>query len=120
MGIWGGLYLKDEWAKHHPIFEGLPCGGLMDYGYYRELLPLLVWQGQEPPAEAVAGAIKASQDYASGLMVAVYDLGAGRFLLNTLRIRENLATHPVAERLLRNMLNYAARDAAKPVADFHR
>jgi hypothetical protein len=115
-----GLYLKDEWAKQHPIFDGLPAGGLMDCDYYREIIPDLVWQGQDPPVEAVAGAIKASQDYASGLMVAVYDLGAGRFLLNTLRIRENLATHPVAERLLRNMLNYAARDAAKPVADFHR
>jgi hypothetical protein len=124
MGVWGGLYLKDEWAKRHPIFAGLPCGGLMDYGYYRELLPLLVWQGQQPPAEAVAGAIKASQDYSSGLLVAVYDLGAGRFVLNTLRIRENLGSHPAAERLLRNMLRYAARDLAKPAArlpaDFDR
>ena len=30
--------------------------------------------------------------------------------LNTLRIRENLGSDPVAERLLRNMLRYAARD----------
>jgi len=28
--IRGWLYLKDEWAKRHPIFEGLPSGGLMD------------------------------------------------------------------------------------------
>ena len=27
-----------------------------------ELIPDLVWQGQAPPDEAVAGAIKASQD----------------------------------------------------------
>jgi hypothetical protein len=124
MGIWGGLYLKDEWAKRHPIFEGLPRGGLMDYTYYREILPLLAWQGQDPPTEAVAGAIKASQDYSSGLLVAVYDFGAGRFMLNSLRIRENLASHPAAERLLRNMLRYAARDLAKPAvslpADFDR
>ena len=76
------------------------------------------------PAEAVAGAIKASQDYSSGLLVAVYDMGAGRFVLNALRIRENLGSHPAAERLLRNMLRYAARDLAKPVAslpaDFDR
>jgi len=41
----------------------------------------------------------------------------GRFILNTLRIRENLGSNPVAERLLRNMLNYAAREANKPPAD---
>ena len=109
------LYLKDEWAKRHPIFDGLPAGGLMDNVYYRELIPDAVWSGQDPPAEAVAGAIKTSQGYASGLTMAVYPLGAGRFVLNTLAIRENLGRHPAAERLLRNMLRYAARDAGKPV-----
>ncbi|MHC1767168.1 MAG: sugar-binding domain-containing protein [Verrucomicrobiia bacterium] len=106
--IRGWLYLKDEWAKRHPIFDGLPCGGLMDYTFYREIIPDLVLSGQDPPAEAVAGAIKASQDYSSGLMVAIYESGAGRFILNTLLIRENLGTDPVADRLLRNLLNYAA------------
>jgi hypothetical protein len=41
-------------------------------------------------------------------MVSVYRLGEGRFVLNTLRIREQLGRHPAAERLLRNMLRYAA------------
>jgi hypothetical protein len=49
--------------------------------------------------------------------VAVYDLGAGRFMLNNLRIRQNLGRDPVAERLLRNMLNYAARDTGRPLAE---
>jgi len=106
--IQGWLYLKDEWAKRHPIFDGLPSGGLMDYTFYREIIPDVVLSGQDPPAEAVAGAIKASQDYSSGLMVAVYESGTGRFILSTLLIRENLATNPAAERLLRNLLNYAA------------
>jgi hypothetical protein len=44
-------------------------------------------------------------------------LGAGRFIVNTLRIRENLGTDPAADRLLRNMLNYAARDLDKPPGD---
>ena len=106
--IQGWLYLKDEWAKRHPIFDGLPSGGLMDYTFYREIIPDVVLSGQDPPAEAVDGAIKASQDYSSGLMVAVYESGTGRFILSTLLIRENLATNPAAERLLRNLLNYAA------------
>lgn len=112
----GWLYLKDEWAKRHPIFDGLPSGGLMDYSFYREILPDTVLVGQEPPAEAVAGAIKASQDYSSGLMLAVYESGDGRFILNTLLIRENLGVHPAAERLLRNLLNYAASQS-KSTAD---
>lgn len=106
--IRGWLYLKDEWAKRHPAFDGLPAGGLMDYAFYREIIPDTVLVGLDPPAEAVAGAIKASQDYASGLMLAVYDYGAGRIILNSLLIRDNLGRHPAAERLLRNLLNYAA------------
>jgi hypothetical protein len=109
--IRGWLYLKDEWAKRHPIFDGLPSGGLMDYTFYREIIPDLVLVGQDAPREAVAGAIKASQDYSSGLMLAVYESGAGRYIVTTLLIRENLGTHPAAERLLRNLLNYAARNA---------
>ncbi len=100
--------MKDEWAKRHPVFDGLPAGGLMDCAFYREIIPDTALVGQDPPAEAVAGAIKASQDYSSGLMLAVYESGAGRYILNTLLIRDNLGSHPVAERLLRNLLNYAA------------
>ena len=111
------LYHKDEWAKTHPIFDGLPAGGLMDYTFYREIIPDAAWVGQEPPAEAVAGAINTSIDYSAGLMVSVHKLGAGRFILNTLHIRENLGAIPAADRLLRNMLRYAARDVGKPPAD---
>jgi hypothetical protein len=107
--IAGWLYLKDEWAKRHPIFDGLPSGGLMDYTFYREIIPDLVFATQDPPAEVVAGAIKASQDYSAGLMLAVYKLDAGRVVLNTLLIRENLGAHPAADRLLLNLLRHAAR-----------
>ena len=116
-GLYGWLYLKDEWAKRHPVFDGLPAGGLMDYTYYREIIPDFVFSGQDAPAVAIAGANKVSQDYASGLMVAEYEFGAGRFILNTLNLRDNLGTHPAAERLLRNTLRYADRDATTPLAD---
>jgi hypothetical protein len=109
------LYLKDEWAKDHPIFAGLPAGGLMDPTFYREIIPNLLLVSVNPPAEAVAGAIKASQDYASGLMVSVHRHGKGHFILNTLLIRENLGKHPAAEQLLRNLLGYAARLASPDV-----
>ncbi len=113
--MYSWLYLKDEWAKQHPIFEALPAGGLMDHQFYREIIPASAWISQDPPKEAVAGAIKASLDYASGLMVSVNSFGAGNFVLNTLLIRENLGIHPAAERLLRNMLHFAALDQKKPI-----
>ena len=109
------VYPKDEWAKTHPLFEGLPSGGLMDYTFYRELIPDFRFRGQDAPDEAVAGAIRTSYDgHLSELMLSVYKLGEGRFILNTLRVRPALGKDPTAERLLRNMLRYAAVEAAKP------
>ena len=113
--MYSWLYLKDEWAKKHPVFEGLPAGGLMDHQFYRELIPGTAWVGQDPPEEAIAGAIKSSLDYASGLMVSLNVCGAGKFILNNLLIQNNLDKHPAAERLLRNLICYAARDLKKPV-----
>ncbi|MBN1853158.1 MAG: hypothetical protein JW829_10560 [Pirellulales bacterium] len=116
-GLPSWLYHKDEWAKRHPIFDELPAGGLMDYTFYREIIPDTAWIGLDPPSEAVAGGNNAAQGYSSGLFVAAYNLGAGQFILNTLSIRENLGSNPVAERLLRNMLRYASRDRDKPLAE---
>ena len=113
--VW--VYHKDDWTKNHPIFEGLPCGCIMDHTYYREIISKSAWMGQDVPAEVVAGMIDTSCGYNSGLSVAVYRLGEGRLTLNTLRIRENLGKDPVAERLLRNMLRHAAKDVTKPLAD---
>ena len=47
-------------------------------------------------------------------LASVHAMGAGRFILNTLLIRETLGQNPVADRLLVNMLRYAARNVAKP------
>lgn len=114
MNSW--LYHKDEWAKPHPILEGLPTG-LLDYALFRQLIPDVAWSGQDAPAEAVCGANDASLNYASGLMLSVHQMGAGRFILNTLRIRENLGVDPAADRLLVNVLRHAARDHQQPLAD---
>ncbi|MCL5097506.1 MAG: glycoside hydrolase family 2 [Candidatus Omnitrophica bacterium] len=111
-----GLYHKDDWTKNHPIFDGLPSGGIMDFTFYREIIPPIAYAGLDAPLEAVAGGIGTSAGYSSGLYVGVYRIGAGRLILNTLRIRENLGRDPVAERLVRNLLRYAAQDTAQPMA----
>ena len=65
-----------------------------------------------------AGAFRSScPGHHSELMLSVYNFGAGRFILNSLRVRQALGQDPTAERLLRNMLHYAARDAEKPLAE---
>ncbi len=104
--IFSWIYLKDEWAKRHPIFEGMPAGGLMDHAYYGPLLRDTYHIQGDDVGEAVAGEIKTSQGYESGLTVAVYRQGKGRFIVNTLQIRPHLGRHPAADRLLLNMLRY--------------
>ncbi|HNX34302.1 MAG TPA: glycoside hydrolase family 2 TIM barrel-domain containing protein [Kiritimatiellia bacterium] len=111
------LYRHDHWAKRHPIFESLPSGGLMDYTFYRNVISDTRWAGLDAPAELAAASIDASFGYDAGVLVAVYRVGAGRIVLNTLWIVEQLGQDPVAERLLRNMLRYASSDAAKPLAE---
>lgn len=87
----------------------------MDYTFYREIIPDYRFQGQETPEEAVAGAFRtSSSSYVSDLMLSVHRLGAGRIFLNAFRVRPALGSDPTAERLLRNMLRYAAVDPAKP------
>jgi len=112
------VYPKDEWAKKHPLFDGLPCGGLMDYTFYREIIPDIRYGGQDTPNEAVAGSFRTSHPgaYWCDTMLSVCKFGEGRFILNALRVRQELGHDPTAERLLRNMLRYAATDAGKPTA----
>ena len=45
--VW--LYHVDQWAANHPVFDGLQAGGLMDYGYYREILPNRFFVGLPKP-----------------------------------------------------------------------
>lgn len=59
----------------------------------------------------------AAISYASVLPLSVHDRGVGRFVLNTLHLRENLTTHPAADRLLLNLLRFAAKTANQPLAD---
>jgi hypothetical protein len=109
------LYHKEEWAKPHPIFEGLPTG-LMDYTFYREIIPDQAWTGLDAPLEAVAGANDASLGYSSGLLLSGHRFGAGHFILTTLRLREHLGVNPAADQLLLNLLQYAAGQHVRPLA----
>jgi len=127
-------FRMDHWAKPHPILQGLPAAGIMDYTFYRDILSDRLLNMAEAPLESVCGAIQTSvvfwgehsqfQEPEAGLLISVHQSHAGYFIVNTLRIRENLGLVPAAERLLRNALNYAAKDLEQPLAplpkDFDR
>jgi hypothetical protein len=111
------LYPHDHWPTRHPIFDGLPSGMLMDYTFYRNVISDSRWADLDVPAELVAACINTSMGYDSAVLIGVFRLGNGRFVLNTMGIVDQLGRDPVAERLLRNLLRYAADGAAKAPAD---
>ena len=129
----GGYYRSDRWAKNHPIFEGMPSGGIMDYKYFRNIISLYAlcqdytglgksgWAWDEKnvplshPSEVVCGATRLCFNYCSGIHVGVWDFGQGRFIVNTLNIAGNLGKDPAADRLFCNILNFASRDINKPM-----
>jgi hypothetical protein len=113
-------FRADHWAKEHPIFTGLPCGGILDYTFYRDILSSTVFRNVQSPVEAICGAIQTSgggDDYRSDLLVAEYRLAAGRVLLNSLNVRDNIGKVPAADRLLLNLINYAGKETNKSMSD---
>jgi len=114
-----GYYRGDAFAPRHPVFDGLPAGGVLDYTLYRNIIPQggYGFAGMDVPSDLIVGNLQLSYGYASNIQMAAYNFGSGSFVINTLHIRECLGSDPVAERLLRNLLNYAAPDAAKPLAE---
>ena len=118
------LYHKDEWAKNHPIFDGT-SGGRPDglhvlSGHHSG-------RGLGRSGRAARGRRRCDQ-YLDRLLGRAFGFGPfvrGRPVYpNTLLIRENLGQNPAADRLLVNMLRYAACDVNKPPvalpADFGR
>jgi len=117
-GDW--LYHKECVAKAHPIFDGLQGKGILDWYYYGPVIPHYLFDGQETPDEVAAAAFAAGYStpggYASGILLGSYRFGAGRFLVNTFPVLENLDAHPAADRILLNLINYASGFVEMPMA----
>ncbi len=109
------LYHKDCVAKRHPIFEGLQGEGILDFYYYGPMIPTYLFDGQDTPSEVIAAAFAAGYStqggYASGILLGSYKFGTGQFLLNTFPILDHVDSHPVADRLLLNLVRYASERA---------
>ncbi len=114
------LYHKETVAKRHPLFDGLMNHGIMDWDYYGPINASTVFEDVETSDDIAAATFGAGYivkgGYVSGPVLASYPFGAGRFIINSLRVLENLGSHPAADRLLLNMVNYAAGFAKGPAA----
>ena len=112
-----GLYHKDDWAKDHPIFEGLPAGGILDHTFYREVISNRGWSGQDAPAEVVAGSINTCLGYGSALTIAVYNLGAAGLRSIRCGSARTSASIPWPSDCCATCSAMPPRDVAKPPVD---
>ena len=120
------LYHKECVAKPHRVFDGLQGNGMLDWYYYGPVTPRYLFDGQETPAEVIAAAFATGYStpggYASGVVLGSYKFGAGQFMVNSFSILENIDKHPVADRLLLNLIQDATSSASAPAvalpADF--
>jgi hypothetical protein len=111
--FWDWLYHKECVAKPHAVFEGLQRRGLLDWYYYGPMLPHSLFDGQDTPDEVIAAAFATGYStpggYASGILLGSYKFGTGRFIVNTFPILDHIDDHPVADRLLLNLIQHAAK-----------
>ncbi len=115
------LYHKECVAKANPIFDTLQGRGILDWYYYGQVTPHYLFDGQETPDDIAAAAFAMGYStpggYASGILLGSYRFAEGRFVLNTFPVLENLDAHPAADRLLLNMIAYAAGFAHAPLSE---
>ncbi|MCC7261840.1 MAG: hypothetical protein IT369_04870 [Candidatus Latescibacteria bacterium] len=115
--FWDWLYHKECVAKNHPVFAGLQAGGILDWDYWKPVLPSRLFTGQAQPGEVLAAAFAigypCAGGYSSGVLLSAHRFGAGAFLLNTFPVLEHLGAHPAADRLLANLLTHTAAQARK-------
>ncbi len=115
------LYHKECVAKQHPFFNGLQPRGVMDWDYYGPVITNAFFEGQDPPDDAAAAAFAVCHSsrpdgFAAGVMLGVYAFGAGKIVLNTFAILDNLDVHPAADALLLNIIEYAEKTSGQPLA----
>lgn len=106
-GDW--LYHYEYIAKRHPYFRNLPCGKLMNWYYYGQLVGGACLSGGTQPESPAGVCIFPGQvyqpGYEGGVNLGTYPVGPGRLTLSTYRILEFVGQNPAADRLLVNVLN---------------
>ena len=105
------LYHKECIATHSPVFDGLNGAGIVDYDYYDQVYPHNQLEGEALPDDVICpcfytGSHLYDGSYGAFHNIAAYYCGAGRLILNTFYIEENLGVNPAADRMLLNFVKY--------------
>ena len=112
-----GSITRNVWLNPTPFLRAYQLRESWTEIIAGSVVPEYLFDGQDTPDDVAAAAFAVGYPipggYASGLLIASYPFGEGRFILNTCKILENLEVNPVADRLLLNMINYAAKLANK-------
>ena len=113
---WG----RDDIVKPHPLFDGLPSRCLMDLTFYRDIVAYKSFTEMASDAEVVVPCFALGQPgglgYWSGANLVIQRFGAGSIIITTLRLLENLGNHPAGDRIVLNLVSFAAVDLQKPLA----
>lgn len=107
------LYHKEYIAKRHEYFEGLPCGRIMDWEYYMQLVGGSAFRDGRMPDEVQAACVGTgninANGYDGGFNLGTYNIGKGAVTVTSFKIVENIGDNPAADRLLINILNTEAK-----------
>ena len=105
------LYHSDTIATIHPILKGLPAK-VMTPDSYGQLLGGEFFSAVAAPQQSVVVRVYCTTATTwDGLMVGIYRHHAGSFTINAFDLIGNLG-NPAADRMLLNMVAYAATEAA--------
>ena len=114
--FWG----RDDIVMPHPTFEALPSRCVMDLHFYRDIIPYRSFLELDETAEVIVPCFAlgrpGGQGYWSAANLVIYRFGAGKIIISTLRLLENLGRHPAADQIVINLLAYAYSDAGKPLS----
>ena len=117
LGLWIGV---SHIVRDHPVFAGLPVNCMMGQVYEKVWSPYVL---KDAGGELIVGSVSygfhaddtENQNYLGpepawyGMDMGIVPHGKGRYILSTLRLIENLGSDPVADRILYNLVRFAAK-----------
>ncbi len=108
---WSGDWASNfNWLCQDVLFKDIPTGGRVDFAFV-DLTPEHVIHGVHPYSfgDDVHAGLFLGWIHKAVALVAERQVGAGRVLISTFRLKDHVAKHPVAAVLLRDMLAHTAR-----------
>ncbi len=103
---WSGDWASNfNWLNRDVLFKDIPTDGLLDFAF-ADLIPEHVIHGVHPAfyARDVHAGLFLGWIQKTVALIADRTVGRGRLRISTFRLREHMATHPVAAVLVRDLL----------------